>query len=64
MITRVDPRLQAEARTFALRFTCEDCAHFDPELARCGNGFPTAPHREIDLQVQRELEFCKGFELT
>jgi hypothetical protein len=64
VITLVDPRLKAEARAFGLRFTCEHCAHFDPELTRCGNGFPTAPHRDIDLGVRSQLEFCKAFELT
>lgn len=64
MITLVDPRLKAEARAFDLRFTCEYCAHFGPDDARCGNGFPTGPHRDIDLAARHELEFCKGFELT
>jgi hypothetical protein len=61
--TLVDDRLREEARAFAFRFGCEDCAHFEPEGERCGNGYPTAPHARVDLAVRRYLEFCKDFEL-
>ena len=63
MRTLVDDRFRDEARAFAFRFGCEDCAHFEPEGERCGNGYPTAPHARIDLSVRRHLEFCKAFEL-
>ncbi len=63
MITRVDPRLRREAEEFGLKFTCESCAHFDPEPRRCANGYPTAPHCAVDLAVAETLLFCKGFEL-
>lgn len=64
MKTPVDDRLREEARAFSLRFTCEHCAHFEPERARCGNGYPTEPHAGVDLSVRPELEFCKEFEFS
>ena len=64
MKTVVDERLRDEARAFSLRFACEDCAHFEPETVRCGNGYPTAPHARVDLAVRRTLEFCKEFDFA
>ena len=64
MRTVVDQRLRDEARRFALRFGCEDCAHFSPENARCANGYPTEPHAGVDLAARTHLEFCKEFELA
>jgi hypothetical protein len=63
MKSRVDPRFREEARRYALCYTCEHCAHYDPERERCGNGYPTDPHRRRDLKDVRELLFCKQFEL-
>lgn len=62
--SRVDDRLRDEAARFQLRFRCEECAHFAPEDARCGNGYPTLPHHGVDLRQVRTLEFCKAFELS
>lgn len=62
--SRVDQRLRDEASRFRLRFGCEHCAHFAPELLCCGNGYPTAPHRGIDLSRVDTLEFCKEFEVA
>lgn len=62
--SRVDERLRAEALRFALRFCCEDCAHFAPESRGCGNGYPTLPHLNVDLARVQSLEFCKEFELA
>ena len=62
--TRVDERLRGEAARFGLRFGCESCVHYAPEAQRCGNGYPTEPHRHIDLQAVSELEFCKDFEVA
>lgn len=64
MITRVDERLRDEARNYRLCFTCERCAHFAPETATCGNGYPTEPHRDVELDTRGELAFCKEFELA
>jgi len=61
MRTRVDPHLRRQAARFAFRFACDDCAHFDPDAARCSFGYPPAPRLEA-LQ-QDELELCKSFEL-
>ena len=63
MITPVTERLRQEAERFALRFRCEECAHFSPELRTCGNGYPTEPHRGVELATRSELLFCKEFEL-
>ena len=61
MRTRVDARLREEAARYALRFACEDCAHFDPGSGRCSLGYPASPRREALLA--QELELCKEFEL-
>jgi hypothetical protein len=63
MRTPVDDRLREEARAFAFRFGCEDCAHFEPAGGLCANGYPTAPHARVDLASRHHLEFCKEFEL-
>jgi hypothetical protein len=63
MITAVDERLRREAERFALRFSCEHCAHFDVARQRCANGYPTEAHRGVDLGSRTELVFCKEFEL-
>ena len=62
--SRVDERLREEAARFALRFGCESCAHFAPEAAACGNGYPTRPHLGVDLSRVDSLEFCKAFEVS
>jgi hypothetical protein len=62
--SRVDQQLRDEAARFRLRFGCESCAHFAPEAQSCGNGYPTAPHRGIDLSRVEALEFCKDFEIV
>lgn len=61
MRTPVDATLRDEAARFALRFRCDDCAYFAPELATCSHGFPTAEHR-LPLAAE-EVVFCKEFEL-
>jgi hypothetical protein len=43
--TTVDAQLLREARRFALRFACDDCAHFDPDHERCSLRFVAAPRR-------------------
>jgi len=59
--TPVDTRLREEAARYALRFACEDCAHFDPASGRCSLEYPASPRREALLA--HELELCKEFEL-
>lgn len=63
MKSPIDARFLGEARTFALRYTCESCAHFDPERARCANGYPIEPHRARELRDGESWLFCKEFEL-
>jgi hypothetical protein len=59
--TLVDARLIDEAERFALRFSCEDCAHFAGES--CVHGYPTTLHRRALLRPGSVLSFCKEFEL-
>ncbi len=63
MRTRIDARLRHEASQFALRFACDDCAHFDSPYATCAHGYPTTPHRRARLDEGTELIFCKEFDL-
>jgi len=57
----VDARLLDEARSFAFRFACDDCAHFDERRERCSLGYPAAPRRQALAGPHHEL--CKAFEL-
>jgi hypothetical protein len=62
--TRVDDRLRAEAEAFAFRFACDDCAHFDPDAARCSFEYPAAPRRSALAIHAGDVELCKAFELA
>jgi hypothetical protein len=64
MRTLIDAQLRDEAQRFALKFTCEDCAHFATEARACAHGYPTHAHLAVDLEVDASLEFCKEFELV
>ena len=64
MKTRVDHRLRAEAEAFAFRFACDDCAHFDPQAARCSFEYPAAPRRSALAIDAVDVELCKAFELA
>lgn len=62
MKTPVDARLREEAARCALRFRCDDCAHFRREDARCAHGYPTGEHRgALDGPF---VVFCKEFEFS
>ncbi len=63
MLSRVDDRFRQEARRFVLRFTCDVCAHFDPDRAACSHGYPAEQHCSIDPDRVTDLSFCKLFEL-
>jgi hypothetical protein len=59
------PDFASQRQRLALRFTCEDCALFDPEREACAHGFPTEEHRQRYYdRPGAELVFCKDFELT
>jgi hypothetical protein len=60
--TPVDARLREEARRFAFRFACDDCAHFDAQAQRCSLGYPAAPRRGV-LEAAVHVELCKEYEL-
>jgi hypothetical protein len=56
---------RADCERFALRFTCEHCALFDPEQESCSHGFPTEEHRLSYYEAEgAPLVFCKDFELA
>lgn len=58
------PGFQRDRQRFALRFTCEDCALFDPEHESCSHGYPTEEHRRAYYESREALlVFCKDFEL-
>ncbi len=62
MKTRVTVDLVREAVACALRFRCDDCAHFDREASSCVHGYPTEVHRRtLDAE---EIVFCKEFEVA
>ncbi len=63
MKTTVDLRLLEAARASALRFRCDDCAHFDTSRDACSHGYPAAPHRPDRLRPGLVIVFCKEFEL-
>lgn len=63
MKTIVDEALRREAREFALRFGCEECAHYEREGDGCSNGFPHEAHKARRLELLDAIEFCKLFEL-
>jgi hypothetical protein len=55
-----------ERRTFALRFACEDCAHFDAATGHCRHEWPNQAHRREPAPVgvpAGVIDFCKEFEL-
>jgi hypothetical protein len=52
-------QLIEEAERFALRYACDDCAHFHEEV--CAHGYPPGERRRA-LQPNEEIEFCKEFE--
>jgi len=51
-----------EREAFALRFACEDCAHFDASTERCRHEWPNEVHRR-EPSPPGVLDFCKEFEL-
>lgn len=60
-----DERFRRERARFALRFTCEDCCHFDEPKERCTHGYPTEGHRAAWYEdPAAELLFCKDFTLV
>jgi len=56
------PEFDVERERFALRFSCEDCAHFDAASERCRHEWPNESHR-LEPTPAELLDFCKEFEL-
>lgn len=60
----VTPEFERDRRRYALRFTCEDCAHFERGPGECSFTFPTHEHRDAAYVPPYEsVVFCKAFEL-
>lgn len=64
MRTRIDTELVEQAEAYRLRYSCEDCCHFDDRAASCSLGYPNQQHRLRQLTPEQELVFCKEFDLV
>ena len=66
MRTAVTLRVIDELRRFALRYACDDCAHFLDATSdapdACAHGYPLGERAVRALRVGDELSFCKEFE--
>jgi hypothetical protein len=60
---RVDAHLREQARSFALKFACRDCAHFDAKRDLCVHGYTERPSSSDMEKPDADLAFCKEFEL-
>ena len=59
-----DLRFREQRELFALRFTCEHCALYDPGAVRCAHDWPTEEHRLAWYgDPDAPLVFCKDFHL-
>ena len=60
-------RFDEEAAAFGLRFTCDDCGHFDPVRERCLHEWPVTLHRRDRYRApprdEDQVVFCKEFEV-
>ncbi|HEY8429927.1 MAG TPA: hypothetical protein VIL20_16205 [Sandaracinaceae bacterium] len=58
-----DARFREERSRLGFRFTCEDCAFFDPAAESCSHGYPTGEHRAARYEdPSAGLVFCKEWE--
>lgn len=57
-----DEAFERQAARFALRATCEACAHFVEERGACAHGYPNHAHRDA-ARGEGRFVFCKEFEL-
>ena len=64
MRTRIDAQLVRQVVEYRLRYCCESCGHFDDIASSCSLGYPEQPHRRRELAIDRELVFCKEFDLA
>ena len=56
------PRFDDERERFQLKFTCEDCGHFDRARERCRHFWPNETHL-LSYDKKDVIDFCKEFEL-
>ncbi|MEW5851167.1 MAG: hypothetical protein AB2A00_20435 [Myxococcota bacterium] len=62
----MDERLRVEREQFALKATCDHCAHFDDDAGACSLTYPTEPHRQSTFETLKDGDpvlFCKTFEV-
>ena len=55
-----------QRKQFSFCFTCEDCAHFDPDREVCLHGYPNHMHRltyYAGAKKPQTILFCKDFDL-
>jgi hypothetical protein len=64
MRTPIDEQLLEETSRYALKYTCEACAHFNVVDGSCSLGYPNGGHRLVPLQLGKKLTFCKEFTLV
>jgi hypothetical protein len=50
-----------ERERFSLRYSCEDCGHWNRDDERCRHEWPNEQHRL--LRRSEWVDFCKEFEL-
>jgi len=63
MRTPVDERFAKEIADFSLRFTCGDCLHFLRDRGTCAHEWPNEDHLLPLSPGEKEIIFCKEFEL-
>lgn len=63
MKSPVTLQLLEEIARFDLKFTCEDCAQFEPASEACSLGYPNGDHRAQRASADH-IVFCKEFELA
>jgi len=62
-----DAAFREQRLTYAFRFACEHCAHFDDLEGACLHGFPCGPHRLgpfVSDDPPPTILFCKDFDLA
>jgi hypothetical protein len=63
MITVIDERLHSDIQVYALKYSCENCIHFEQQRGGCSLGFVPGPHRARAIEPGDTIVFCKTFEL-
>lgn len=66
MRVSLNARFYEERERYALKFTCEDCTHFDAPKSRCAHEYPNKMHLRAAFEPGAEVHamFCKEFEFV